>query len=149
MNIQVNSIDYFGSLVNGPGVRSLLFLQGCDARCKGCHNPSTWDSDAGTVYDTDDLANILEENVKNRKITITGGEPLLQVDALLDLVKKLTGFNICIYTGRELESVPQELIDKINYIKVGKYVECLRRADRPYVGSTNQKFIEIKREGVA
>ena len=81
----IHSIDSFGS-VDGPGVRFVTFLQGCHMRCRYCHNPDTWDMKKGTLYTTDEL---LEKAMKYRSywkndggITVSGGEPLLQIDFL-------------------------------------------------------------------
>lgn len=80
----------------------------------------------------------------NKKITISGGEPLLQYPAILELVKKLEGFDIALYTGFELEDVPKEILHYLHYIKVGKYIKEKRATITQYVGSTNQKFIELR-----
>ena len=92
----INSIDYQGSIVDGPGIRTVLYVQGCVKRCKGCHNPSTWDIKNGKSVDINSLASELRKKVTNKKITISGGEPLLQYDAVLELVKLLYDFNIAL-----------------------------------------------------
>ena len=84
----VHSLESFGS-VDGPGVRYLIFLAGCAMRCQFCHNPDTWNMQVGTPYTADEL---LKKAVKYRAywgneggITVTGGEPLLQIDFLTEL----------------------------------------------------------------
>lgn len=144
MLIKVNSLDSRGSFVNGPGIRTLLFLQGCNRRCDGCHNENTWDIDEGTSFEVSELASIIKVVCHNRKITITGGEPLCQKEALLELLQSLDGFDICLYTGYSLENVPAEILSKLKYIKVGPYVKELRCTTRPYIGSINQKFIILR-----
>ena len=146
MKIYVNSMDFKGSFVNGPGIRSLLFLQGCDRHCDGCHNTSTWDINEGKCYEVSELASILKERCFNNKLTITGGEPLYQKDALLELLKELDGFDICLYTSYELEEVPGEIFERINSLKTGRYDKRYRTTTTPYYGSTNQKFTIIKEE---
>ncbi len=145
MRIQINSYDFRGSLVNGPGIRSLLFLQGCDKHCEGCHNTSSWDVNSGIWYDVSDLCGIIRENCHNKKLTITGGEPFFQYGALLELVKELSDFDICIYTGSNLDEVPAEIIPYLRYIKVGRYDKSKRCTTVPYIGSTNQRFIDLRR----
>jgi pyruvate formate-lyase 1-activating enzyme len=93
----VHSLETFGS-VDGPGVRYLIFLTGCGMRCQYCHNPDTWNMAAGTPYTADEL---IKEAIKYRTywgskggITISGGDPLLQIDFLLDLCKKAKEENI-------------------------------------------------------
>ena len=87
----VHSLESFGS-VDGPGVRYVIFLTGCAMRCQFCHNPDTWDMQKGTLYTTDEL---LETAKKYRSywgkkggITVSGGEPLLQIDFLTELFRK-------------------------------------------------------------
>ena len=144
MKVYINSIKFNRSLVDGPGVRTVVFFQGCDLHCKGCQNPSTWEMKNGTEITTDELVMILEKEVINKKVTFSGGEPLMQVNALIDIVKKLDGFDIALYTGHQKEDVPQELISKIKYLKTGPFVGELKTTTTPYVGSTNQMFEEVK-----
>lgn len=144
MKIQINSIDYKGSLVNGPGIRSLIFFQGCDNKCEGCHNTGTWDINDGEPWEINDLVADIRNNCKNKKITITGGEPLFQTDALIELLKQLCDFDICMYTGSNLNEIPLEVLTRIKYVKVGKYKSELRCTTTPYIGSTNQKFIKVR-----
>ena len=87
----INSLESFGS-VDGPGVRYVIFLSGCAMRCQFCHNPDTWNMQAGTPYTADEL---LEKALRYRSywgskggITVSGGEPLLQIDFLLELFTK-------------------------------------------------------------
>lgn len=87
----VHSLESFGS-VDGPGVRYIIFLTGCAMRCQFCHNPDTWDMKTGTLYTADEL---LEKAMKYRTywaneggITVSGGEPLLQIDFLTELFRK-------------------------------------------------------------
>ena len=144
MRIQINSIDFRGSLVNGPGIRTLLFIQGCDKRCEGCHNTSTWDVNRGAWYDVSELSNIIREGCHNKKLTIAGGEPFFQYEALLELVRSLSDFDLCIYTGSNLDEVPKEIIPFLKYIKVGRYDKSKRCTTIPYIGSTNQRFISLR-----
>lgn len=100
---RVHSIDTFGT-VDGPGIRFVLFLQGCPMRCLYCHNPDTWSVGGGTPMSADE---VLAEYEKNREfyskggITVTGGEPLMQIDFLLELFKKAhaRGIHTCIDTS--------------------------------------------------
>lgn len=101
---KIHSIESFGT-VDGPGIRFVLFLQGCHLQCKYCHNRDTWDMNAGEYKSLDD---IFEKILKyknyiypNGGVTVTGGEPLLQVKFLIELFKKLKKENIhtCIDTS--------------------------------------------------
>ena len=142
--LKISHIDYSGSLVDGPGVRVVLYLQGCHLQCEECHNQGTWNQEFGKVYDIDILANEIAEKVENRKITISGGEPFFQFDALFEFIKKLEGFDICLYTGLEFEEIPNEIFPYISFLKVGKYKKEFRTTTKPYMGSTNQKMINLK-----
>lgn len=146
MKIILNSIDYRGSVVDGPGIRTVLFVQGCVRECRGCHNPSTWDMRKGKAVDTEDLITELRTKALNKKLTISGGEPLLQRQAVLELVRGLLDFDIALYTGFEFEDVPKDIIEHLRYIKVGRYIQEKRSSIIPYVGSSNQKFIDLRQE---
>lgn len=146
MKIFINSIKYTNSIVDGPGIRTIIFLQGCDLHCKGCQNKSTWDIKRGHEIEIDDLIKELKVKVFNKKITISGGEPLMQKESLIELVNKLKeqNFNIALYTGHAKEEVPSEIIKNLNYLKTGRFIEELKTSIKPFVGSSNQIFEEIK-----
>lgn len=99
----IHSKESFGT-VDGPGIRYVLFMQGCPLRCIYCHNPDTWETGKGEKITPDE---VLQEFNKNRSfyskggITVTGGEPLLQVDFLTELFKKAKAENVhtCIDTS--------------------------------------------------
>lgn len=143
MLVYINSIRFNRSLVDGPGVRTVLFFQGCDIHCKGCQNPSSWDIKNGISYDVEELADLLKQKVINKKLTLSGGEPLLQKNAVVELIDKLPDFDIVLYTGHDLDEVPKDILRKINYIKTGAFVEELKTSTTPYVGSTNQTFMKV------
>lgn len=87
MQGRIHSLESFGT-VDGPGVRFVVFVQGCPMRCAYCHNPDTWEMNAGTLMEPAEIIEQYERNVsfyKNGGITVTGGEPLMQVDFLIDL----------------------------------------------------------------
>ncbi len=148
MKIVINSIDYSGSIVDGSGIRTVLFVQGCKRKCEDCHNPSTWDVDKGKEFDIEDIVEDLRKKCLNKKLTISGGEPLLQYPAILELVKDLCDFNIVLYTGFEFDDVPKEILHHLDYIKVGKYIKEQRSTIIPFMGSNNQKFINLRRDNI-
>lgn len=145
--LRINSIMDNPSLCDGYGYRTVLFLQGCNLRCLGCQNPSTWDINKGTKIEVNELATILRKRCLNKKLTISGGEPLLQKDSLLELFRLLNDFDLCLYTGHELSDVPQEILAYLKYIKVGGFVKELRTTTKAFVGSSNQIFMEVKHNG--
>lgn len=144
MKIFINSIRFNRSLVDGPGVRTVLYLQGCDIRCAGCQNSSAWEIADGIQADTAELAALLKEDCINKKLTISGGEPLMQATAVYDLICKLEDFDIALYTGHEKDEVPQNILSKIRYLKTGKFIAEQRTTIKPYVGSINQQFAEVR-----
>lgn len=144
MNIRINTIDYKGSFVDGPGVRTVVYLQGCVIQCDGCHNQSTWDENCGILYDIDDLVNEVKSKVPNKKITISGGEPFFQLESTIELIHKLKEMDLCLYTGSNFDEVPKEILPHLNYLKVGKYKKDLRTTITPFIGSTNQRFLKLK-----
>ena len=100
MQGRVHSLQSFGT-VDGPGVRYVVFLQGCPMRCKYCHNPDTWATNAGTLTETDYIIEQYERNkgfYNGGGITVTGGEPLLQIDFVIELFEKAKakGIHTCI-----------------------------------------------------
>ena len=104
MTGRIHSTESFGA-ADGPGVRFLIFLQGCAMRCRYCHNPDTWSFDGGTQKTADELLDTAERYRsywgKEGGITVSGGEPLLQVDFLLELFRKAKqrGIHTCIDTA--------------------------------------------------
>ena len=93
----------------------------------------------------DDLVKEISQNSVNKKLTISGGEPLLQMSAVLELIKLLDNFNVALYTGHEIENVPHELLQELDFIKVGKYDKEKHCTTVDYIGSTNQKFFKLKK----
>ncbi len=124
----VHSTESFGS-VDGPGVRFIIFMQGCRMRCQFCHNPDTWNIGAGRERSTDELLN---EALKYRPywgqkggITISGGEPLLQLDFLIDIFKKAKalGINTTIDTCGKPFTHEEPFFSKFNELM--KYTDLL------------------------
>lgn len=142
-------LEWTGSWIescdDGPGVRTVIFLQGCSKCCKGCHNESAKIKGMGKTEQVDFFVNFLEKVCENKKVTISGGEPLEQMEALLELVEKLKGlgYNICVYSGWDLKMVPDSIFRYIDYIKVGEYISSLRDEDIQFYGSSNQRMYQV------
>ena len=99
----IHSIETFGS-VDGPGIRYVVFMQGCPMRCLYCHNPDTWDIGKGREVEAEELIREYEKNkmfYRSGGITVTGGEPLLQIDFLIELfsLAKARGIHTCLDTS--------------------------------------------------
>lgn len=93
---RIHSFESFGT-VDGPGVRFVIFMQGCPLRCKYCHNPDTWKFDGGEEYSVEDVFSQIKKYlnyIRDGGVTISGGEPLRQIDFVIDLFKKCKEINL-------------------------------------------------------
>ena len=150
----IHQLESFGS-VDGPGVRFIIFFAGCPLRCKYCHNPDTWDMMKGKQYTADEL---LDEAITCREywgtkggITVSGGEPLAQIDFLLELFTnaKERGINTCIDTAggpftregewfekfKQLMNVTDVLLMDIKHINEEEHIKL--------TGHTGKNIIEM------
>lgn len=145
-DIYLNCICYDYSIGDGPGLRTLIFMQGCDLRCLFCQNEKIWDIKGGHKWSIKVLINELKKNSITKKVTITGGEPLFQLKALETLVDELykEQFNIVLYTGHRKEDVPKDILSKINYLKYGPFIYSKRTSTIPFFGSSNQVFEKLR-----
>lgn len=138
-----------GTIVDGPGLRTSVYLAGCKHACYGCHNPQSWAFDAGEDMSVDAIVDHIMENDMN--VTFTGGDPLYQIDALLTLcasIKRL-GKTIWCYTGFTYEEVCRDkslcrILDWIDVMVDGPYVEHLRDISLRFRGSSNQRIIDVR-----
>lgn len=142
--LYVNAISERESLVDGPGLRTVIFFQGCTRACKNCHNPSTWSLSDGKRYSVGELAEIIRGKATNKKITLSGGEPLLQAKAIANLLNALSDFDVCLYTGGMLDEIPETIKNRLHYAKVGAFDDTCKTTVKPFVGSTNQDFINLR-----
>lgn len=122
MKGRIHSLESF-SRVDGPGIRYVVFMQGCNLRCKFCHNPDTWNVNNGIEIDSDELVReILKAKPYMRKsnggVTFSGGEPLLQAEFLLEVCKKLKRHNIhiTIDTAGNFDTENKVINELFNYI---------------------------------
>ncbi len=133
------------SCSDGPGIRSVLFLQGCSKNCKGCQNSRIKEHGKGRTLEIETVLKVIDANCRNKKITISGGEPLEQMDSLLELLTDLKkkSYDICVYTGWELKQVPQSILKVVNYLKTGAFIQDLLNTENTYVGLNNQHMYQI------
>lgn len=134
------------SIVNGPGIRDVIFFQGCGKRCKGCHNPDTWDYQGGCHRFIGDVVKELSDS--SNDVTISGGEPLDQFNDLLELCRQLrdTGKRIWLYTGNTVnpdKRCYQQLACYVDVIVDGRFVEELKDTSLLFRGSSNQRLINL------
>ena len=139
------------SVVDGPGLRYTVFFQGCSHGCEGCHNPQTHDFHEGKETTTEDILQNVLEIPGITGVTISGGDPFFQYDALLDLctlLRNRTNLNIWVYTGyteNEVEAHFGKIWPLVDALVVGPYIQAERTLSLPFVGSKNQKIIYLKR----
>jgi len=135
------------SRANGPGLRAVIWVQGCSLGCPGCFNPSTHDPGSGYEIDTETLAQeILSSRASIEGVTISGGEPFEQPVALLHLVRRIkkTGLGIIVFTGYTLGEVLEislgtSVLDHIDVLIDGRYISSLHLGNS-LAGSSNQKI---------
>ena len=137
-----------GTSVDGPGLRTSIYFAGCDHRCPGCHNPSTWDFRAGSEMTVDQLMRRIIDNDFN--VTFSGGDPLYQLQPLTALARavKAAGKTIWCYTGFIYEDLLadkkySELLSLIDVLVDGPFIMSLRDPDLPFRGSSNQRLIDL------
>jgi anaerobic ribonucleoside-triphosphate reductase activating protein len=141
------------SLVDGLGLRFVIFTQGCTHKCPYCHNPETWDMEAGKEYTVRQIVRlIIKQNKKKQGITFSGGEPFLQAAELAEVTAAahLIGWDIVTYTGFTYEELLEDnnngvkaLLSATDILIDGKYIHQLRSIDLPFRGSTNQRIIDV------
>jgi anaerobic ribonucleoside-triphosphate reductase activating protein len=134
------------SIVNGVGIRDVVFFQGCGKHCKGCHNPETWDYQGGCHRFLGDVVKELSES--SNDVTISGGEPLDQFSDLLELCRQLhkQGKSIWVYTGNVVDPTKQIYIKLAQYVDVivdGRFVEEQKDSSLLFRGSANQRIINL------
>lgn len=147
------------SIVDGPGMRFSVFVQGCPHHCEGCHNPETWDFKGGRLETTDSICEKISSNPILDGVTFSGGEPFCQCAALCELadkIKEIDGgrLNIMAYTGFELEYLIKhsteencymKLLERLDYLVDGRFELDKKSYDLKFMGSSNQRFLDVKK----
>ena len=136
--------------VDGPGFRTTVYCAGCPNRCPGCHNPQSWDIANGHEVDVEEILDVILAD-PFADVTFSGGDPMFQpagFAALAKAVKERSGKNIWCYTGflfEELLRNPQqkELLEYIDVLVDGRFVEALKDEDLRFRGSSNQRLINV------
>jgi anaerobic ribonucleoside-triphosphate reductase activating protein len=128
------------SLVNGEGVRYVIFMQGCQHFCPGCHNPDTWDFEGGEEVSVEKLVADISFRKYIDGITLSGGDPFYQQEECLKLIDHMPGMNVWIYTGFEYDEIKDtELAKRADVLVTGPFIEDLRCEGKMY-GSSNQEI---------
>lgn len=143
------------SIVDGPGLRAVLWTQGCSHHCKGCQNPQTWDFNGGGLVLIKDVLFEIDKLKYHSGLTLSGGDPLFQVEACYEIIKfaKKKGLDIWVYTGFTYEEIIDMSRTKPIYKDFLKYVDILvdgrfileeRDLSLLFRGSKNQRLIDVQ-----
>ena len=138
-------------VINGEGVSVSVWLQGCPHRCKGCHNPETWNFEGGTLYNQDmltfEILKLIEKNGIKRNLSILGGEPLCKenrefVQLLTKIVRNVhPEIKIYCWTGYDIEDIDPQYLKNIDVLIDGLYDETKRDVTLKLRGSLNQRIL--------
>ena len=151
MNYHNITVD---DMLNGDGLRVVLWVAGCDHRCHGCQNPQTWDEHGGIPFDEKAKTELFEELSRDyiTGITFSGGDPLMPCNRetvgnlIREIRETMPEKTIWLYTGSRFEEICHlPFIRDIDVIIDGQYVESLRDVQLHWRGSTNQRVIDVKK----
>ncbi|MBQ8814277.1 MAG: anaerobic ribonucleoside-triphosphate reductase activating protein [Lachnospiraceae bacterium] len=151
-------INLFGiaedSIVDGPGIRTVFFAQGCPHHCKGCHNPESWPFEGGTAMDEEQLVEIARSNPLSRKVTFSGGEPFAQAEGFAKLAELLRPYHyeIASFTGYTFEylmehgtEAQKKLLSSIDVLIDGPFIMEEKSLELYFKGSRNQRVLDVKK----
>lgn len=143
------------SVVDGPGIRQVLFLSGCRFACEGCHNPDLQDFQYGKSMSILDVEKLFTFDTRINRVTFTGGEPMEQAFALEKLAGRLINKgieDILIYSGYTIEEIFSEgdenkinLLKKCNTLIDGRFDISKKDLRLPFRGSANQRIIDLRK----
>ena len=149
-------ISLFGtvpdSIVDGPGLRYAVFVQGCSHHCPGCHNPESQPAEGGTATAIADLLADIQANGLVHDVTLSGGEPFEQPEACAVLAAELKrrSYGVWCYTGYLYEDLAKgtdpaiaDLLDHIDVLVDGPFVESRKSLELKWCGSSNQRLIDV------
>ncbi len=139
------------SIVDGPGIRTTVFSQGCPHHCEGCHNPETWEFGCGTPISEEAVLQIVTSNPLCRGVTFSGGEPFAQAEGFAKLGKLLKerGYEVASYSGYTFEQLlrgtkaQRQLLETIDILIDGPYLQQERSLEISFRGSRNQRILDV------
>lgn len=134
------------SIVDGDGVRFVVFTQGCPHHCPGCHNPQSHDFNGGTEYDTSDIIKMIADSPLISGVTLSGGEPFCQSEACLEIAKAVhqMGKNVWCYTGYTFsEVIGNPLLKEVDILVDGRFIKSESSLSLKFKGSFNQRIIDV------
>ena len=144
------------SIVDGNGIRTVIWFQGCSHNCPGCHNPQTQPFDGGFETDTEEIFKEIDNLKYQQGITLSGGDPFYQPKAALEITKyaKSKGYNVWSYTGFTYEELlkisehnqdVKDLLETLDVLIDGPFVMNLKSYECKYRGSSNQRVIDLQK----
>ncbi len=153
MKVRLASELQSDSIVDGDGIRTVIWFQGCLHHCQFCQNPLTWDMDGGFLMDTEDIKKSLEELKYQTGITLSGGDPFFQPEAALEIAKfaHSIGLNVWGYTGFTYEELldsdqaKKNLLVELDVLVDGRFEIAKKSLACKFRGSTNQRVIDVKK----
>ena len=138
------------TMVDGPGFRTSIYCAGCRHHCPGCHNPQSWAFDQGHEMSIEAIMKIIEAD-PYANVTFSGGDPMYQAADFAELAREIhkrTNKDIWCYTGFTYESLinqeQRELLEQIDVLVDGPFIEKLRDPDLLFRGSSNQRLIDVQ-----
>lgn len=137
--------------VDGPGFRTSIYCSGCAHACPGCHNPQSWDINAGELMKVEDILKIILAD-PFADVTFSGGDPMYQPEGFTELARSIklnSTKNIWCYTGFTFESLISQprtrtLLQYVDVLVDGPFIQSLRDEDLLYRGSSNQRLIDVR-----
>ena len=141
------------SIVDGPGIRTTIFSQGCPHHCPGCHNPETWEFGCGTQIPVEAVVDIVRSNPLCRGVTFSGGEPFAQPEAFARLARLLKekGYEVASYSGYTFEELlagseaQKSLLASIDVLIDGPFLLAEKSLEIAFRGSKNQRILDVKK----
>ena len=141
------------SIVDGPGIRTTIFSQGCPHHCPGCHNPETWAFGCGTLVPVEAIVDIVKSNPLCRGVTFSGGEPFAQAAgfAKLAMLLKEKGYEVASYSGYTFEELlngsedQKKLLEAIDILIDGPFLQDQKSLEIAFRGSRNQRILDVKK----
>ncbi len=152
MQIRLASELQPDSIVDGEGIRTVIWTQGCSHNCPGCHNLGTHDFNGGFLVSVDDIKKELSLLEAQSGITFSGGDPLFQVEACTEIAKyaQSIGLNVWCYTGFTYEDLlktdkNKEFLKYVDVLVDGKFILSERSLNLDFRGSRNQRIIDVQK----
>lgn len=152
MKVKLASDLQEDSIVDGTGIRTVIWFQGCLHNCKGCQNPETHDLDKGFLVDLEDIFESIDNLKYQDGITLSGGDPFFQVEPALEIAKYAHehNLNVWAYTGFTFEALLKDkekmkLLNEVDVLVDGRFMEDKKSLNCKFRGSTNQRIIDVKK----